>query len=140
MKFDAVMLIRPNELWRSKGDGGQVIRIVDARCDGRVVYQRTAGVPDYALRQEHTIEQDQLREAFEPTGVSDLGAGNSIALNKDEQVVMDHILAAMEGIQAWGLRANETELTIHVHGLQSFVSQHMLGRLPGGTWSDWFER
>lgn len=140
MKFNAVMLIRPNELWRSKGDGRQVIRIVDAGIDGCVVYERTAGVPDHALRHEHTITEDQLCETFEPTGVSDSGAGNSFALNKDEKEVMDHIIAAMEGIQAWGLRANETELTIHVHGLQSFVSQHMLGRQSDGAWSNWFER
>lgn len=61
--------------------------------------------------------------------------------NDEEQAINDHILAAMNGIRALGLRANETELVIHVHGLQSFVIQHLLQRLgEPGHWGAWYER
>lgn len=60
--------------------------------------------------------------------------------NEEEQAVLDHIAAAMEGIEAWGLRANQTELAIHVHGLQAFPIQHMLARTSNGQWANWFEK
>lgn len=61
------------------------------------------------------------------------------ALNPNEQAVMDHILAAMQGIQEWGLRANSTELAMAVHGLQAFVIQHMLQRLNPDAWGRWYD-
>jgi hypothetical protein len=60
-------------------------------------------------------------------------------LDAREQAVMDHILSAMRGIEDLGLRCNETELTVHVHGLQSFVIQHMLQRIAPGEWGSWFD-
>ena len=61
------------------------------------------------------------------------------SLNAAEQEVMEHILAAVKGIQDLGLRCNETELTMHIHGLQGFVIQHMLQRLSSDEWGCWFE-
>lgn len=62
-----------------------------------------------------------------------------VFLSAAEQDVMDHILAAMQGIQEWGLRSNHTELAMAVHGLQAFVIQHMLQRLNPDDWGCWFE-
>ena len=59
-------------------------------------------------------------------------------LNEEEQAIMDHILSAMRGIQNMGLRCNEAELAIAVHGLQQFVIQHMLQRIAPGKWGEWF--
>lgn len=67
-------------------------------------------------------------------------ASQRVLLNDDEQAVMDHILAAMNGIQALGLRANSSELAQAVHVLQSYVIQHMLQRLEPDHWGNWFER
>ena len=74
---DGVSVVVPDELWRGKGGGEQFVRIVDTRRDGRVVIERTAGAPDYALRHEITVEQDQLRQAYEPTGEFDFGRGET---------------------------------------------------------------
>lgn len=60
-------------------------------------------------------------------------------LNADEQAVMDHILAAMQGIQDLGLRTNHAELAQAVHVLQQFVILHMLQRLAPEAWGNWFE-
>lgn len=66
---------------------------------------------------------------------------NDLRFSDEEQEIMDHILAAMQGIQDLGLRANETELAIHVHGLQSFPIQHMLQRIGGAeNWGQWFDK
>jgi hypothetical protein len=63
-------------------------------------------------------------------------------LDVDEQEIMDHILAAMEGIIALGLKMDSdnlgTELTLHVHGLQGFVIQHMLQRVERDAWGKWY--
>lgn len=67
-------------------------------------------------------------------------------LNAEEQAVMDHISAAMAGIQGpLGLReidgqyVNINELVVAVHTLQSFVIQHMLQRIEPDKWGKWFE-
>lgn len=60
-------------------------------------------------------------------------------LDEDEQEAMDHILAAMSAIQGWGLKTNQTELAMAVHGLQAFVIQHMLQRLEPEYWGRWYE-
>ncbi len=67
-------VIMPDEIWAGRGNGSkQRIRIVDTRRDGRVVFERIAGSPDYTLRQEHTTAQENIRAAFEPTGEFDFG-------------------------------------------------------------------
>lgn len=57
----------------------------------------------------------------------------------EEQDVLDHILAAMRGIQDLGLNCNEAELSRAVHTLQGFVMVRMLNRLDPDYWSDWYE-
>lgn len=62
------------------------------------------------------------------------------ALNEQEQAVMDHILAAMQGIYDLGLKpdTNSSELASAVHVLQAFVIQHMLQRVAPGHWGEWY--
>jgi hypothetical protein len=60
-------------------------------------------------------------------------------LDTEEQEVMDHILAAMEGIQGWGLNCNSAELSHAVHGLQMFVILHALQRESPDAWSSWYD-
>lgn len=57
----------------------------------------------------------------------------------EEQDVLDHILAAMRGIQDLGLDCNESELAHAVHTLQGFVMVRVLNRLDPEYWSDWYE-
>jgi hypothetical protein len=57
-----------DEIWCDKGDGRQQIVIVDQRRDGRVIFRRIAGVPDYLTRYEITVSREQLFAAFVPTG------------------------------------------------------------------------
>jgi hypothetical protein len=59
-------------------------------------------------------------------------------LDAEEQLVMDHILEAMDGIQRLGLKTNQNELAAAVHVLQGFVIQHMLQRLAPGHWGAWY--
>jgi hypothetical protein len=61
-------------------------------------------------------------------------------LNAEEQAVMDHILAAMQGIYDLGLKpdTNSSELSSAVHVLQSFVILHMLQRVAPGHWGEWY--
>lgn len=66
-------------------------------------------------------------------------SSGAVHLDAAEQAVMDHILAAMHGVEDLGLQANQAELAIHVHGLQAFVIQHMLQRLAPGQRGAWFE-
>ncbi len=61
-------------------------------------------------------------------------------LNDEEREVMQHIRDAMQGIESWGLKANHSELAMHVHGMQGFVIQHMLGRDPEGEWANWYDK
>lgn len=73
-------------------------------------------------------------------GVEPLSRGSERPVLDDaEQAVMDHILAAMQGIQDLGLRLNQAELAQAVHVLQSFVIQHMLQRLAPDHWGEWFQ-
>ena len=58
--------------------------------------------------------------------------------NLEEQEVLNHILAAMEKIESWGLAVNTQELTVAVHTLQGFVIAHMLHRIEPRIWSNWF--
>lgn len=62
----------------------------------------------------------------------------SVILSPDEMEAMGHVLAAMSIIKGWGLLHNETELAIAVHGLQTFIVQHMLQRLEPEHWGKWF--
>jgi hypothetical protein len=59
-------------------------------------------------------------------------------LDSAEQAVMDHILAAMRGIQDFGLETNSSELTQAIHVLQAFVIQHMLQRIEPEQWGRWY--
>lgn len=54
---------------------------------------------------------------------------------------MDHILAAYNGIQAFGdgLSANSQELSSAVHTLQGFVIQRMLSRVDANVWGNWYQ-
>lgn len=63
-----------------------------------------------------------------------------VALNAEEEEIMDHIDAAMRGIDALGYESLSArlELKIHVHGLRGFVTQHMLRRLNPDIWGKWF--
>jgi hypothetical protein len=79
----------------------------------------------------------KLRSALEEHTARYLAS--QVILDQEEQAVMDAILAAMEGIKAMGLIANEGELAHHVHGLQGFVIQHMLQRLSPEKWGTWYE-
>lgn len=60
-------------------------------------------------------------------------------LTDAEQEVMDHIGAAMKGIQKLGLSCNETELAQAVHSLQIFVMVRVLNRIDPEYWGDWYE-
>lgn len=68
-----------------------------------------------------------------------------VVLTEEEEAVMDHIAAAMEGIKALGLRkvdgayVNGSELAGAIHVLQGYVIQHMLQRLEPRVWGKWFE-
>jgi hypothetical protein len=60
-------------------------------------------------------------------------------LDADEQTVMDHIVAAFNGIQELGLNTNTGELAQATHVLQGFVIQHMLERVAPEEWGRrWF--
>ena len=60
-------------------------------------------------------------------------------LDQREREAMDHLLAFMQIIESeWHQLHNQTECSIHVHGLQGFVVQHMLQREGEGDWSHWF--
>lgn len=63
------------------------------------------------------------------------------SMNAEERKVMDHILAAYNGIQEFGggLSANSSELSTAVHTLQGFVIQRMLSRADPKTWGDWYQ-
>lgn len=66
---------------------------------------------------------------------------NAPVMNAEEREVMDHILAAYNGIREFGpgLSANSTELTQAVHTLQGFVIQRMLARVAPDVWGDWYQ-
>lgn len=68
---------------------------------------------------------------------------SEIAFNAEEQAINEHILAAMHGIQALGLREDtsnlQVELSVAVHTFQMFLIKHMLERLgQDSRWSRWF--
>ncbi len=65
---------------------------------------------------------------------------NPTTLDEEEQAAMDAILAAEDAVLGLGggLKANDVEFVIAIHGLQSFVVQHMLHRLDPEKWSSWF--
>lgn len=71
--------------------------------------------------------------------MSDMRAIERPSFNDAEQAIADQILAVMKAIQDLGLRANEYELVVAVHGLQAFVIQHMLQRLNPGEFGNWYE-
>lgn len=67
-----------------------------------------------------------------------------LAFSPEELQVIEHINAAMRGIQALGLRKDtsnlDVELAMHVHGLQMFVVKHALERIEfnGVSQGKWF--
>lgn len=71
-------------------------------------------------------------------------AGGALAFTPEELEVQEHVIAAMRGIFALGLREDtknlETELSTHVHGLQMFVVKHAMERLGFEGVSRWFTR
>lgn len=115
-----------------------IFRHLEARCGCPRTVCPACGQPEIDRRIVHHI--DCSSKTSKSPGSVTFRISPPLDMTEDEQAVMDHILAAVEGIQDWGLQANGTELAIHTHGLQSFAIQHMLARQPGGTWSSWFER
>ena len=59
-------------------------------------------------------------------------------LNAEERVAMEDLLSALSIIQSWKLKSNQTELAAAIHVIQSFIIQHMLGRLAPEAWSNWY--
>lgn len=56
----------------------------------------------------------------------------------EEQAILDHILAAHNGLLDLGLNCNQTELAAATHTLQMFVMVRILSRLDSDYWSDWY--
>lgn len=59
-------------------------------------------------------------------------------LDPEEREMMDLLLAFTRGLEGWGLRANQAEMTAAVHVLQGFVVHHMLQRIAPQAWSGWY--
>lgn len=111
--------------------------------------ERGPEVPRFVavVRERHVLETAAAGETCACCGeawpcadrrAADEALTAGLAFDAAEQMISDHILEAMRGIIALGLTVNKTELSIHVHGMQQFVIQHMLQRV-GGEWSSWYE-
>lgn len=62
-----------------------------------------------------------------------------LKLSDEEQEIIDHIVAAMRGINNLGLQANQGELVAAVHALQMFPLIHAMHRLGvEGVGNGWF--
>ncbi len=61
-------------------------------------------------------------------------------LNKEEQEIMDHIVAAYNGILKLGLKDNLSELEHGIHIVQMFITQHMLHRTNPEDWRSWYQK
>lgn len=61
-------------------------------------------------------------------------------LTDAEEEAYEAINWAMKAIQDMGLSANPEEFALHIHGLQSFVDQHVLHRLNPGYYSNWYTK
>lgn len=67
-----------------------------------------------------------------------------MALNAEEQECMDHLLAVMDTLSnRWELKMGTNlsyEMCLHIHGLQGFITQHMLQRTEPDQWGHWYGR
>lgn len=65
-----------------------------------------------------------------------------MSFDESELEVLDHISAALQTItKEWDLHQGSNlayELCLHVHGIQSFVIQHMLQREAPGVGGHWY--
>lgn len=61
-----------------------------------------------------------------------------LAFDQEEQVASDHLIAFMQQVQDWDLNCNQQELVTAIHTLQTFVIKHMIQRLNGENFSEWY--
>jgi hypothetical protein len=59
-------------------------------------------------------------------------------LDPEEREMMDLLVSFTRGLEDWGLRANQAEMTAAIHVLQGFVVHHMLQRIAPQAWSSWY--
>lgn len=79
---------------------------------------------------------DAIREA----GVH-VTSENAVALLGDEEKAMNHLLEYMKILKSWGgWETNNTDRTLALNILQSFIIQHMLARLNPDQWSNWYKK
>jgi hypothetical protein len=94
-----------------------------------------------ALREAEALLDADLHAQLTELRAKLLSAGaETIALDADEQEVMDHLNGVMALVLSrWRMKVNRTEVIAAVHALQSVVAQHMLQRVDPERWSSWWE-
>jgi hypothetical protein len=92
-----------------------------------------------ALRAERDDLQREVARLLAERQSADALKEFGLAYSEDEQACNNALQFVYDRITSeWKLQANQFELVAAIHVIQSFIIQHMLGRLAPGQWAPWW--